>query len=318
MKKKVLLMGKSGSGKTSMRSIIFANYIARDTRRLGATIDVEHSHVRLLGNLHLNLWDCGGQEAFMENYFTSQRDNIFRNVEVLIYVFDVESREPDMDLHYYQTCLDAILKSSSKAKIFCLIHKMDLIAEDQRELIFNAKAQQLEKHSKPLSCNCFSTSIWDETLYRAWSSIVHMLIPNVVEIERGLANFAEINGANEVLLFERNTFLVIAHAERKPHRDQHRFEKISNIIKQFKLSCSKLVSQFTYIEVRNKNFSTFMDLFTPHTVICVVQEGPSFPTGMMAINLKYAKEYFMKLEQEAALEQQSQLPSSPNQFQPAH
>lgn len=31
-------MGKSGSGKTSMRSIIFANYIARDTRRLGATI----------------------------------------------------------------------------------------------------------------------------------------------------------------------------------------------------------------------------------------------------------------------------------------
>ena len=33
----VLLMGKSSSGKTSMRSIIFANYIARDTRRLGAT-----------------------------------------------------------------------------------------------------------------------------------------------------------------------------------------------------------------------------------------------------------------------------------------
>lgn len=33
-KKKVLLMGKSGSGKSSMRSIIFSNYIARDTRRL--------------------------------------------------------------------------------------------------------------------------------------------------------------------------------------------------------------------------------------------------------------------------------------------
>ena len=82
MKKKVLLMGKSGSGKTSMRSIIFANYIARDTRRLGATIDVELSHVRFLGNLVLNLWDCGGQEAFMESYFVSQRDNIFRNVEV--------------------------------------------------------------------------------------------------------------------------------------------------------------------------------------------------------------------------------------------
>lgn len=30
-------MGKSGSGKTSMRSIIFTNYIAQDTMRLGVT-----------------------------------------------------------------------------------------------------------------------------------------------------------------------------------------------------------------------------------------------------------------------------------------
>lgn len=33
-KRKVLLMGKSGSGKSSMRSIIFSNYLAVDTRRL--------------------------------------------------------------------------------------------------------------------------------------------------------------------------------------------------------------------------------------------------------------------------------------------
>jgi GTPase SAR1 family protein len=33
-RKKVLLMGKSGSGKSSMRSIIFSNYVAKDTRRL--------------------------------------------------------------------------------------------------------------------------------------------------------------------------------------------------------------------------------------------------------------------------------------------
>ena len=34
-RKKVLLMGKSGAGKTSMRSIIFANYLADDVQRLG-------------------------------------------------------------------------------------------------------------------------------------------------------------------------------------------------------------------------------------------------------------------------------------------
>jgi hypothetical protein len=69
MKKKVLLMGRSGSGKTSMRSIIFANYLARDTMRLGPTLDVEHSHVRFLGNLVLNLWDCGGLVAVLSAPF---------------------------------------------------------------------------------------------------------------------------------------------------------------------------------------------------------------------------------------------------------
>eukprot|EP00003_Mantamonas_plastica_P032683 TRINITY_DN900_c0_g1_i1.p2 TRINITY_DN900_c0_g1~~TRINITY_DN900_c0_g1_i1.p2 ORF type:complete len:177 (+),score=41.09 TRINITY_DN900_c0_g1_i1:31-531(+) len=135
MKKKVLLMGKSASGKTSMRSIIFANYIARDTARLGATIDVEHSSVRFLGNLVLNLWDCGGQEAFMENYFASQRDQIFKNVEVLIYVFDIESKEMQKDIHYYQSCLEAIIENSKDAKIFCLIHKMDLIPDEKRNAV---------------------------------------------------------------------------------------------------------------------------------------------------------------------------------------
>jgi len=71
----------------------------------------------------------------MENYFASQRDNIFRNVEVLIYVFDVESHELEKDMHYYQSCLEAILQNSPDAKIFCLIHKMDLVQEDQRDLV---------------------------------------------------------------------------------------------------------------------------------------------------------------------------------------
>ena len=296
MKKKVLLMGKSGSGKTSMRSIIFANYIARDTRRLGATIDVEHSHVRFLGNLVLNLWDCGGQEAFMENYFASQRDNIFRNVEVLIYVFDVESRELERDLHYYQTCLEAILQNSPQAKIFCLIHKMDLVQEDQRDLVFNDRESELVRLSKPLQCSCFKTSIWDETLYKAWSSIMYQLIPNVQELETNLARFAEIIHADEVLLFEKATFLVISHHERRIHKDVHRFEKISNIIKQFKLSCSKVAASFQSMEVRNKNFAAFIEVFTSNTYVMVITSDTDIPSELTLINIRNARKHFEQLE----------------------
>jgi Ras-related GTP-binding protein A/B len=71
----------------------------------------------------------------MENYFTSQRDHIFKNVEVLIYVFDVESRDVERDMHYYQSCLEAIMANSREAKIFCLVHKMDLVQEHQRDKV---------------------------------------------------------------------------------------------------------------------------------------------------------------------------------------
>ncbi len=133
-KSKVLLMGKSGSGKTSMRSIIFANYLARDTWRLGVTMDVEHSHVRFMGSLVLSLWDCGGQDRFMESYFESQREYIFTNVQVLIYVFDIESPEREKDVNYFKNALDALKVNSPQAKVFCLIHKMDVILTEEERV----------------------------------------------------------------------------------------------------------------------------------------------------------------------------------------
>ena len=59
----------------------------------------------------------------MENYFTTQRDNVFRNVEVLIYVFDVESREVEKDMHYYQSCLEAILQVCAAQPIYMCTQK---------------------------------------------------------------------------------------------------------------------------------------------------------------------------------------------------
>ncbi|KAI3415814.1 hypothetical protein GPALN_005390 [Globodera pallida] len=292
-KRKVLLMGKSGAGKTSMRSIIFANYIARDTSRLGPTMEVEHAHVKFLGNMVLHLWDCGGQETFMENYMTAQRDQIFKNVQVLIYVFDVESREVQKDYRNYQSCLDALMQNSPTAKVFCLVHKMDLIQEEMRDKIFQDKerdinqlseATALRQHTNP-SIQCFRSSIWDETLYNAWSAIVYQLVPNVSSMEHKLKKFADIMDADEILLFEKATFLVIAQAQRAKHEDIHRFEKVSNIIKQFKLSCrqlhslsnqpalnifSRMGSQFESIEIRNSTFAAFIESFTYNTYVMLV------------------------------------------------
>lgn len=317
-------MGKAHSGKTSMRSIIFANYLARDTTRLSPTLDVEHHHVRFLGDLVLNLWDCGGQDAFFESYFDRDRETIFRSVELLIYVFDIESDCPEKDFDHFVGVLTAIEENSPDARIFVLVHKMDLVAEEDRESILEERKLMIQESCA--SCGvqnfaCFGTSIWDETLYKAWSEIVTNLIPNISLLETHLNNFCRICNADEVVLFERATFLVISHAQQHggheesmengemvhdgaldhgnppagPHFDAHRFEKISNIVKQFKLSCGKAQSQFQGMEVRNSRFSAFIDAFTVNTYIMVIVSDRNVHTAATLLNIKNARPHFERL-----------------------
>lgn len=59
----------------------------------------------------------------------------------------------------------------------------------------------------------FGTSIWDETLYEAWSEMINSLVPNVELLDRHLKRFSEVVGADEVVLFEKSTFLVSVNFE---------------------------------------------------------------------------------------------------------
>ncbi|CAI4660637.1 CQS_1a_G0038330.mRNA.1.CDS.1 [Saccharomyces cerevisiae] len=304
-RKKLLLMGRSGSGKSSMRSIIFSNYSAFDTRRLGATIDVEHSHLRFLGNMTLNLWDCGGQDVFMENYFTKQKDHIFQMVQVLIHVFDVESTEVLKDIEIFAKALKQLRKYSPDAKIFVLLHKMDLVQLDKREELFQIMMKNLSETSSEFgfpNLIGFPTSIWDESLYKAWSQIVCSLIPNMSNHQSNLKKFKEIMNALEIILFERTTFLVICSSNGENGNENHdssdnnnvlldpkRFEKISNIMKNFKQSCTKLKSGFKTLILNN---NIYVSELSSNMVCFIVLKDMNIPQELVLENIKKAKEFF--------------------------
>ena len=78
--------------------------------------------------------------------------------------------------------------------------------------------------------------------------------------------------------------------------DTHRFERISNIIKQFKLSCSKTQSQFQGMEVRNSRFTAYIDTFTGNTYIMVITTGAGsrIPTTLTQLNIAAARKHFEK------------------------
>lgn len=317
-----------------MRSIIFSNYSAFDTRRLGATIDVEHSNLRFLNNMTLNLWDCAGQDAFMENFLnnsspgTGSSSNIFRKCEVLIYVFDVESKEVQKDIEIFTRVLQNLQRDSPDVKIFILVHKMDLIQFNRRKELFDmmfGKLQEIATNEYNFQIRGFATSIWDESLYKAWSSIVCSLIPNISLYEKHLVQFNQILNAKEIVLFEKTTFLVISAANQtssssgltpaqinkngkslaQPTRelDPKRFEKIFNIIKTFKQSVSKLRTSFSNLILEGGNVSIYLEALTNNIYIMIILDHRTDNSGyrvddqnLVLENIKKAREWFEKIE----------------------
>ncbi|RMZ77261.1 hypothetical protein DV738_g4538, partial [Chaetothyriales sp. CBS 135597] len=301
-KRKVLLMGKSGSGKSSMRSIIFSNYVARDVRRLGATIDVEHSHAKFMGNLTLNLWDCGGQDAFTESYLNSQRESVFSDASVLIYVFDIESREVDKDLDTYQAVVEALQEWSPQAWVFVLVHKMDLVQFEHRERVYEERVRLINGRTpEAMRLETFASSIWDQTLYKAWAGIVHKMVPNLAVIEKVLRQFAERMLAEEIVLFERSTFLMVTSVVTKagqgnPNAD--RYERVSNIMKSYKHCLARNMrttagqAGFGLFKVQTPGFNAFLARFTENTYVYVVLPPGEAAFNVAVLNTMMARDSF--------------------------
>ena len=103
-------------------------------------------------------------------------------------------------------------------------------------------------------------------------------------------------------MFRSNGILTCLFRYRAEHYDSHRFERISNIIKQFKISCSKSQSQFRGMEVRNSQFTAYIDMFTGNTYIMVIMAGAGskIPTTLTQLNIAAARKHFEKFIPENA------------------
>ena len=256
-------------------------------------------------NFQLTKSSHHSQDAFMENYLASQRDHVFSNVAVLIYVFDIESREFDRDVITYSNCMRALKEYSSDARVFVLIHKMDLVQDTYRQKLFTERSNLITERSEGFKIDTYPTSIWDQSLYKAWAGIIYTLIPNVTKIEKLLQELLEHIDAEEIVLFERTTFLVVTSVTSKigkmnPTKD--RFERLSNIIKTFKQGVAKNTNQprsspqFEKMEIKTQKFSLFIQQLTTNTyALCVVPPGEK-TLNMAKVNVEIARTNFEELD----------------------
>lgn len=241
----------------------------------------------------------------MENYLSQQRSHVFSNVGVLIYVFDIESRDFDRDLLTYRSIITALSQFSPTSAVYVLVHKMDLVAPAYREASYNNRLEIIRTRSDVFDPIPFATSIWDQSLYKAWAEIIHDLVPNLASIERHLATLGDLIDAEEVLLFECSSFLVVSHwcsplGSTNPATG--RFERLSNIIKNFKQSTArytatpKSAEQFVLMELKLARFCMFVVKFTTNTYLAVVLPPGEERFNAALENVMQARKEFQGLD----------------------
>jgi Ras-related GTP-binding protein A/B len=239
----------------------------------------------------------------MDSYLNAQRENVFSDVEVLIYVFDIESRAVEQDLETYSQVIKALKEFSPNASVFCLVHKMDLIINEHRVPVYEERCRMIVARSEGMSLETFASSIWDQTLYRAWAGIVHKMVPNLIVIERYLEAFAHQVKAEEVVLFEKSTFLTVTHivtqyGDDNSNADRH--ERISNIMKSYKHTAARNTNTtpasagFLLFKIQSPRFHCFLARFTENTYIFVVVPPGEENFNCAVINMGLLREAFAR------------------------
>lgn len=250
------------------------------------------------------------QDSFVESYLTNQRSHVFSSVAVLIFVFDVSSKEAASDMLSFASTIRALREFSPQSKIFVLIHKMDLVRPDQKGAIYQQRMEDVrntcqDEGFRGEQVDFSPSSIWDQSLYRAWTQVIYFLVPNATVIESMLSRLAELLDARELILYERTTCLAVTHItraseERNPYTD--RFERISSILKTHKHSMAKhtgmMASEVAFAEMQIKTgaFMFFITSLTENTNLAIVMPSDEACFNAARVNVQLARKEFALLD----------------------
>ena len=196
---------------------------------------------------------------------------------------------------------------------------MDLIMLNMRDVVFRERSQAIRNVSiehgfgggagaepEPgKEVDFWGTSIWDQSLYKAWTQVIYYLVPNAGAIETLLRQLADVIEAHELILYERTTCLMVTHITRpaeaaNPHPD--RFERLSSILKSHKHSIAKHTgmpagsANFAELQIKTGEFMFLITRLTENTNLAVVMGSGEAMYNAARINIARARDRFAELD----------------------
>lgn len=165
--------------------------------------------------MEFQVWDFPGQIDIFDNpNFTFDMDAIFGEIGALIWVIDAQDDYLEAIARLNTTILH-LQRSYPHINIEVFIHKVDGLSDDyrldiQRDVTIRIQDELSDQGIENAPVNFHLTSIYNHSIFEAFSKVIQKLIPRLGQLEAMLTNLCRTCRFEKAYLFDVNTKIYIA------------------------------------------------------------------------------------------------------------
>jgi len=272
--KKIVLMGLSNAGKTCIYERVFEGKKPWELMHSTATKGIDYRKYEVGAMTKPMIWDLGGQQQYLDEYHGPLRKNIFQKVSVLLYVVDASDVDRFENARIeLEWSVNQIILFNQTAKIHVFLHKMDLI-HDKNAVIPYLKNLLSQNISSDITFH--GTSVFDESLFTAWSGIIRDISPKTIFIKSILKELKGQKGVEDALLIEKSSGLACGSTVNGSDEDV-----VIGMISLLILTCDRVTRSMrlaNFKEFRLKTTSNYLLLtdITEDLMLVIILDSTAF------------------------------------------
>ncbi|KAG0350693.1 hypothetical protein BGZ54_003685, partial [Gamsiella multidivaricata] len=207
---RLMLMGLRRSGKSSIQRVVFHKMSPTETLFLESTSKINKDNIHSF--IDFQVWDFPGQMDFFDPTFDTTA--IFGEVGALVFVIDSQDDYMDALVRLHSTVV-AAYRVNPNITFEVFIHKVDGLSEDykidtQRDIQQTTTDELADAGLENVQLAFYLTSIYDHSIFEAFSKVIQKLIPQLPTLENLLNILCANSGIEKAFLFDVISKIYIA------------------------------------------------------------------------------------------------------------
>ncbi|KAI2653132.1 Ras-related GTP-binding protein C [Labeo rohita] len=192
--------------------VVFHKMSPNETLFLESTNKIYKDDISGSSFVNFHIWDFPGQVDFFDPTFDYEM--IFRGTGALIFVIDAQDDYVEA-LGRLHLTVSRAFRVNPEINFEVFIHKVDGLSDDhkietQRDIHQRANDDLADASLEKLHLSFYLTSIYDHSIFEAFSKVVQKLIPQLPTLENLLNIFISNSGIEKAFLFDVVSKIYIA------------------------------------------------------------------------------------------------------------